>query len=177
MGRGLSLILIQSALSRWGWQDPCSTIPRRLDRFYLASLWTPMAIVSYRGQWPFLLNGLFGWMEWLTGRATSRQGFTKLLPGTSRMNKLLKECQRLANRLDGTESSIGYGDSVGLLGTGQITVMYVPHTQGWKAQADWGYGCILSTPMGDYPKDAIRGLHRLLKAQVEALRPIYQGKH
>lgn len=93
------------------------------------------------------------------------------------MNKLLKECQRLANRLDGTESSIGYGDSVGTLGTGKITVMYEPRTQGWRAQADWGYGCILATPMGDYPKDVIRGLHRLLLAQVEAIPSLSQGKH
>lgn len=91
------------------------------------------------------------------------------------MNKLLKECQRLASRLDGTQSSIGYRDSNGPLGTGRILVEYDPRTQGWRASVDWGYGCILATPAGDYPKDAIRGLHQLLLAHNKALKAVFRG--
>jgi len=92
------------------------------------------------------------------------------------MNKLLKECQRLASLLDGTESEIGYPGQPDVLGTGEVSCNYDPRTQGWRAQASWGHGCSLSTPSGDYPKDAIRGLHRLLMAQVEALGSLSQGK-
>ncbi len=91
------------------------------------------------------------------------------------MNKLLKECQRLANRLDGTQSDIGYPDNPGALGTGRVLVQYESRTQGWRASVDWGYGCVISTPTGDYPKDAIRGLHRLLTAQVEARKLVLKG--
>ncbi len=94
------------------------------------------------------------------------------------MNKLLKECQRLTSLLDGKDSEIGYPDDPAPLGTGQVSVSYEPRTQGWRAQANWGHGCVLSTPTGDYPKDAIRGLERLLQAQVQAhSEPIYRGDH
>jgi hypothetical protein len=83
------------------------------------------------------------------------------------MNKLLRECQRLVSLLDGTESDIGYPDNPGILGTGEVMVSYDLRTQGWRASANWGHGCCLSTPAGDYPKDAIRGLHRLLQSHLE----------
>lgn len=83
------------------------------------------------------------------------------------MNRLLKECQRLANRLDGTESDIGYAGRPGILGTGVVSITYHPQSQGWRASANWGHGCILSTPLGDYPKDAIRGLYRALKLRIK----------
>ncbi len=93
------------------------------------------------------------------------------------MNKLLKECQRLTSLLDGTQSEIGYSDDPGPLGTGEVSTSYDARTQGWRAQASWGHGCVLITPSGDYPKDAIRGLHRLLVAQVEALtEPLSRGR-
>lgn len=85
-------------------------------------------------------------------------------------NRLLKECQRLASRLDGTESDIGYKGNAGVLGTGVVSLTYHPKTQGWRATADWGYGCYIMTPIGDYPKDAVRGLLHALKSRVKALK-------
>jgi len=94
------------------------------------------------------------------------------------MNRLLKKCQRLCSLLDGTESDIGYPGKPGYLGTGRISCTYDLQLQGWRAEASWGEGCILSTPVGDYPKDAIRGLCRLLEMHVRALgEPILYGKH
>ncbi len=89
------------------------------------------------------------------------------------MNKLLKECQRLVSLLDGTESEIGYPGRPGFLGTGKVLVTYDLKLEGWKAEANWGDGCILATPTGDYPKDAIRGLHRLLDIHAKTARLSY----
>lgn len=84
------------------------------------------------------------------------------------MNKLLIECQRLASRLDGTYTKIGYYDKYPMpLGTGSVSVYFHARLGSWVAVATWGYGDELATPATDYPKDALKCLKRYLKSHLK----------